>query len=95
MRLHAEAEDAQSFFEIVVPHRRVPLARSAFEHFGAPDVVHEDVDVAVRPANVIGESANLAGIEVIDAHGDAGAAEARDEFCSVFDPLGTVVVRSR
>ena len=70
-----EPEDAKTVVEIELPDRRVPVGRTAFEHLAAPDVVDEDVDVAVLPPDVVGEVLHLVGIEMVDDGRDAGAAE--------------------
>ena len=47
VRVDREPQDPQSLVEIVLPDGRVPVGRAALQHFGAPDVVDEHVDVAV------------------------------------------------
>src|SRR5688572_3233840 len=95
MRVDPETQDSQSFLEVVLPHGRVPFTRSTFEHFRPPDVVHQYVDVPMRPANVAGQLFDLDGTQVIDPHRDAAAAKAGDQFSRVFQSLRAVVVRAR
>jgi hypothetical protein len=55
VRVDGQTEYAQTVVEVVLPDRSVPLGRPAFEHFRAPDVVDEHVDVAVVFADPIGQ----------------------------------------
>src|SRR5262249_34307788 len=92
VRLHAEAEDAQPLVEIVVPDGRVPVGRTAFEHFGAPDVVDEDVDAAEVSPKPLCERLDLRRVEVIDGDGYADAAELVDDVSRLLDGLGALIV---
>jgi len=83
--LDGEPQDSQTIVEVVLPDGRVPLRRSALQHFGAPDVVDEHVDVAVVRPNLLGQRLHLAGIEMVDCGGDTGAAELRDELGRFFE----------
>ena len=75
VRVDREPEDPKASVEVVLPDRRVPLRRPALQHLGAPDVVDEHVDVSVLVAETHGQPLDLRGIEMVDAHRDAGAAE--------------------
>jgi hypothetical protein len=85
----------QSFLEIVLPERRVPFRGAALEHFGAPDVVHQNVDMAVRAPNPIREVLHFGGAQMIDSHGDARSTKACHELSRFFDGFGTFVVGAR
>jgi hypothetical protein len=89
-----EAEYSEAFLEIVLPNRSVPLVRATLEKFSAPNVIYKYVDVAMGPSNVFGKNPYLVGIEMVDGDREACATEAGNEFCSLFDCLRTVVVRS-
>ena len=95
MRIDAKPQNPQAFVEIVLPHRCVPFGRAALEHFSPPDVVHQDIDVAVSIADPIRQVFHLAGVEMIDRDGDAVSTKPRDQFGSLLDSFGPVVVRSR
>ena len=83
------------FVEIVLPYGRVPLARSALEHLGSPDVVHQDVDVAVSIADAIREALYVDRVEVIDRDRDAVSTKPGDQFGRLFNGFWPVVVRAR
>ena len=87
-----EPEYPETFVEVVLPDRCIPFSRAALEHFSAPDVVDQHIDVPVVPVNPLGQFLDLGGIEMIDCGRNAGAAEIRDELGRVFDGLGAVVV---
>ena len=76
---------------IVFPDRPVPLGRRPLEPLGAPDVVDEDVEPAVRLSNAIREAFDLRRIEMIGDDRNAGSAKLRDQFRGVFDGLRPVV----
>ena len=57
-----EPEDPETVAEVVFPDGSVPLSRisrTAFECFGAPDVIDEHVDVAVIVADLFGQAFHL------------------------------------
>src|SRR4051812_31183593 len=95
MRIDRKAKYAQSLVEVVLPNRGFPFCRAAFEYLRAPDVVDENVDVAVIFPNPIGERLHLRGIEMVDRYRDAAPAELSDELSRLFDRLGAAVFRSR
>ena len=92
VRVDREAEDAQPLVEVVLPDRRVPVGRSTLELLGAPDVVDEDIDVAVLVADPLGQRLDLGGVEMVDGNCDARPAEIGDEPGRLLDRLGAVVV---
>ncbi len=93
MGVDGEPQDTQARVEVVLPDRRVPLGRAALEHLGTPDVVDEHVDVAVPLAELVGQTRDLVGVEVVDRGSDPDAAELRDDLGRLLDGLGPVVVR--
>jgi hypothetical protein len=54
-----EPEDPETLVEVVLPDGGVPLGRAALELLATPDVVDEDVDVAVRLPEVAGNAAAM------------------------------------
>src|SRR5437870_1026008 len=78
--------------EVVLPYGSVPISRTAFQQFRAPDVVDEHVDVAVVFPNLLGQLFHLVRFEMVDCDCNTGSAEMRDELGSLFDRLSTVVV---
>jgi hypothetical protein len=90
--VNGEPQDSQTVVEVVFPNGSVPLSRTTFEQFAAPDVVDEHVDVAMVVANLLGQSVHLVRFEMVDRDCDTSAAELRDEVGSLFDGLATVVV---
>ena len=87
-----EPEDPQALVEVVLPDRRVPVGRTAFEQLAAPDVVDEQVDVAVVVPDPLGQARHLVGVEMVDSHGDSRATEVGDDVRRLLDGLPTVVV---
>ena len=47
VRVDRNAEYPESFVQVVIPERLVPLRRAALQEFAAPDVVYEDIDMTV------------------------------------------------
>lgn len=93
--LDAESQDPQTVVEVMVPDRGVPVCRSTLEHFCAPDVVDEHVDVPVVIADPSGESRNLFGVEVVGLESDPPATELGHEIGRLLDRLRAVIVRPR
>src|SRR5262245_5541952 len=91
VRLHREAEYAQTGVEVVRPDRRVPIGRTALQQLGAPDVVHEHVEVAVVVAHARGYPRHLFRLEMIGRDRDTGPAEVVDELGRLLDRLRPVV----
>ena len=95
MGVDAEPQDAQTVVEVVLPDRRVPRRRRALENLGAPDVVDQDVDVAVIGADPVGEGSHLCGSRWSTWIGDADPAELGDELGGLLDGLRSVVIGMR
>jgi SAM-dependent methyltransferase len=89
-----QPQDAQACVQVMVPDRRVPVRRAAFEQFGAPDVVDQDVDVAVVCADLLGQFVDLFTVEVVDLGRDAETAQIGDQGGCLFDGFGSVVLRA-
>ena len=89
----AEPKDPQSFVKLELPDWSVPVGRATFQSLGPPDVVHEDVDVAVRFAYSVCQAADVLGVEMIGDDRYAVSAQRRDELGGFLDRLGPVVIR--
>jgi len=94
VRLDREAKDAQADVEIVLPDRRVPISRAAFEILRAPDVVDQHIDATVIGAKALGQASDMVGVQMIDLDRASRTAQPRDQFGRLFDRLRAVVVRS-
>lgn len=68
--LHAQPQEAQAVGQVVLPDGRVPLG----QQLGAPDVVDQDVDVAVVASDTVGQAPDLLALEVVDGDGDGFSA---------------------
>jgi hypothetical protein len=82
-----DPEDAKPLLEIVIPSWRVPVGRTTFQQFRTPDVVDQNVDVAVLGLDLCGPAPHLIGVEMVDRDRDTGAPEARDQFSGLLDGL--------
>jgi len=73
--INRQAQNPEPFWEIKLPERFVPVGWSTFELLCAPDVIHEDVDVANRISNLVRQALDLHGVEMVDSGGNALAAQ--------------------
>src|SRR5207249_11145284 len=61
--------------------------------FAAPDVIDDHVNVTVLFPDLLGQGLHLGGVKMVDCGRNASPTEACDQFGSLLDRLGTVVVR--
>src|SRR5512134_1820823 len=90
--IDGQAENPEPLLEIELPDRGVPVPGAALELLPTPDVVDQNVDVAVLLPDPLRQTHDLAGVEMVDDDRDAVAAQRGDELGSFLDRLGAVVV---
>src|SRR5262249_54878379 len=83
----------QTVVQIQLPQRRIPLLRAALEQFAAPDVVDENIDMAVVLADPVGQPADLVSLQMIERDRDPVAAQFGYQLGGLLDRLGPVVIR--
>jgi hypothetical protein len=92
--INGKPEYPETGLEVGLPYRSVPIGRTAFQQFPAPDIIDEHVDVAVVFPNLLRQVFHLIRFEMIHRGCNTDAAKLRNELGSLFDSFDTVVVGS-